>query len=85
MQEYFVLAGVHVGCHRVPVNRQHDKCFSLLWNFLSVHIWTLKYQSPENRLSCVFQATGNILLEKVQNQHDSKGNREQSLNKKEQI
>ena len=34
------------------------------------HEWTLKGQSPENRLSYILQAIGNILLQRVQSQHD---------------
>ena len=54
----------------VPVNLQQDKCYSLFCNFLSLYEWTLKGQSPETRLSCIFHAIGNILLQKVQSQHD---------------
>ena len=57
------------GCD-VPVNLQQDKCYSLFCNFLSLYEWTLEGQSPENRLSCIFQAVGNILSQKVQRQHD---------------
>ena len=32
--------------------------------------YTFKGQSPETRLSCIFQAIGNILLQKVQSQHE---------------
>ena len=56
--------------HSVPVNLQQDKCYSLFCNFLFLYEWTLKGQSPENRLSCIFQAIGNILLQKAQSQHD---------------
>ena len=59
----FVLVAVHVGQgHDVPVNIQKDKCYSLFCNFLSLYEWTLKGQSFENRLSCIFQTIGNILL-----------------------
>ena len=69
--------GVHCSCscarinssdHYVPINLQQDKCYSLFCNFL--YEWTLKGQSLENGLSCTFQATGNILLQKVQSQRD---------------
>ena len=29
-----------------------------------------KGQNPKNRLSCIFQAIGNIIWQKVQSQHD---------------
>ena len=54
----------------VPINLQQDKCYSLFCNFLSPYELTFKGQSPENKLSCIFQAVGNILLQKVQSQHD---------------
>ena len=47
----------------VPVNLPQDKCYSLFRNFLSLYKWTLKGQSLENRLSCIFQAIDNILLQ----------------------
>ena len=56
--------------HDVPVNLQQDKYYSLFCNFLSLYEWTLKGQGLENRLSCIVQAVGNILLWKVQSQHD---------------
>ena len=43
----------------VPVNLHQDKCCFLFCKFLSIYEWTLKGQSLENKLSCVFQATGN--------------------------
>ena len=54
----------------VPVNLQQDKCNSLSCNFLSLYEWILKSQSPENRLSCIFQAIGNVLLQMVPSPHD---------------
>ena len=54
----------------VPINLQQDKCYSLFCNFLSWYELTLKGQSPEDKLASVFQAVGNILLQKVQSQHD---------------
>ena len=48
--------------------------FSLLKIFISIWMeksYTFKDQSLEHRLFCVFQAVGNILLQKVQSQHDS--------------
>ena len=39
-------------------------------NFLSLYEWTFKGQLLENRLSCIFQAIGSIILQKVQNQLD---------------
>ena len=56
--------------HDVPVNLQEDKCYSLFCNFLSLYEWTLKGQSLANGLACIFQAIDNILLQKVQSQHD---------------
>ena len=56
--------------HHVPVNFQQDKCYSLFCKFFSLFKWILKSQSPENRLSCIFQVIGNILLQKVQRQND---------------
>ena len=32
--------------------------------------YTFKGQNLENGLSCIFQSIGNILLQKVQSQHD---------------
>ena len=54
----------------VPINLQQDKCYSLFCNFLSRYELTLKGQSPEDKLSSLFQAVGNILLQKVRSQHD---------------
>ena len=48
--------------------------FSLLKLFISIWMekgYTFKDQSLENRFLCIFQAVGNILLQKVQSQHDS--------------
>ena len=59
----------HRSGHNVPVNLQQNKCYSLFCNFLSLYEWTLKGQSPEKVLSCIFQAMGNILLQKMQSQH----------------
>ena len=59
----------HGSGQNVPVNLQ-DKCYSLFCNFLSQYKWTLKGQSLKNRLSCIFQAIGDILLKKVQSQYD---------------
>ena len=56
-------------CSCKPPTRQMS--FSARKLLICVYAWTLKYQSPENGLSCVFQAIGNILLEKVQSQRDS--------------
>ena len=60
----------HTSGHAVPVNLQQDKYYSFFCNFLSLYEWTLKGQSPENRLSYIFQAIVNVLLQKVQSQHD---------------
>ena len=48
--------------HMCLINLQQDKSYSLFCNFLSLYECALKGQSPENKLSCIFQATGNILL-----------------------
>ena len=48
--------------------------YSVLHLFISIGVekcYTLKDQSLENGLSCIFQALGNILLQKVQSQPDS--------------
>ena len=37
--ESFVLAAVHRSGHDVPVNLQQDKCYSLLYNILSLYEW----------------------------------------------
>ena len=49
----------------VPINLQQDKCYSLFCNSLPLYEWkscTLKGQSLENGLLCIFQALGNFLL-----------------------
>ena len=51
--------------HSVPVNQHQDKCYSLFSNFSSLYEWTLK-GLPENGLSCIFQAVGNLLSQVVQ-------------------
>lgn len=61
----------HRSGHDLLVNLQKDKCYSLFCNFLYLYEWTFKDQSSENMLSCIFQAIGNILLQKVQNHDDS--------------
>ena len=58
---------IHIGC---SCELQYNTCYSLFCNFLSLYEWTLKGQSSENRLSCILQALGNILLQKVQSPHD---------------
>ena len=77
------LLGVGILCshsclHRsgqdVPVNVQQDKCYFLFCNFLSLYEWRsvilLKVRALRKGLSCIFQATGNIILQKVQSQHE---------------
>jgi len=58
----------------VPVNLQQDKYYSPFCNFLSLYEWesviTVKGQSLEKGLFCMFQAAGNILLQKVQRQYN---------------
>ena len=54
--------------HNVLVNLQ-QMLFSVL-QLLSLYEWTLQGQSPEKTLSCIFQAIGNVLLQKVQSQRD---------------
>ena len=44
----------HRSGHHVPINLQQNECYSLFCNFLSLYEWTLKGQSPENRLSYIF-------------------------------
>lgn len=41
--------------HGVPVNLQRDKCYSLFCNFLALYEWTLRGQSLQNKISCLFQ------------------------------
>ena len=63
--------GVGVLCsHRcpdrssIPIDLQEEKLFSVLQLFVSIGMekrYTLKSQSLENGLSCVFQAIGDIL------------------------
>ena len=59
--------------HNVPINPQEDNSlFSVLQLFVCAwteRCCTFKGQSLENGLSCIFQAVGNILLQKVQSQH----------------
>ena len=54
--------------HNVPVNLQQDKYYSLFCNFLSLYklknVILFKGQSLENGLSYIFQAIGNILLQR---------------------
>ena len=62
----------HRSGHNVPVNFQQDDCYSLFCNFLSLYQWKsvipLKgkpgKQRIEKGLLCVFQAIGNILLQR---------------------
>ena len=57
----------HSSDHNVPVNFQLAKCYSLFCNFLFLCEWkcyTVKDESLENGLSCLFQATGIILIAK---------------------
>ena len=53
--------------HNVPINLQQDNCYFIFCNFLFLYEWKsvipLKV-SLENGLSCIFQAIGNILLQK---------------------
>ena len=42
----------------VPVNLHQDKCCCLFCKFLSIYEWTLRGRSLENKLFCIFQATG---------------------------
>ena len=61
--ESFVLTAVHVGHGQdVSVNFQQEKYYSLFCNFLSLCDWTLKSESLEKDLACLFQAVGNIHL-----------------------
>ena len=48
----------------VPINLQQDKCYSLFCNFLSRYELTLKGQSPENKLSCIFQAVATFFYKR---------------------
>ena len=58
--------------HDGPVNLQQNRCYSLFCNFLSLYEWKgvlplkvkLGRQSLEKELSCIFQAIGNILLQR---------------------
>ena len=57
-----------VGQVDVPVNLQPDMSFSVLQLFVSVwreECYTLKGQSLENGLPCIFHARGSILIAKV--------------------
>ena len=49
---------------------QQNKYYSLFCKFLIEKCYIFKGQNLENGLSCIFQAIGNILLQKVQSQHD---------------
>ena len=72
LANYFTILGVGIfrscSCPRrsgrvFPVSFQQGKCYCLFCNFLSQYEWmALKVQSPENRLSCIFQAKANIYL-----------------------
>ena len=58
------------GCH-IPGHLQQDKCYSLFCNFCHSVNGLLKFRTLRmNGLSCIFQAIGNVLLYKVQCQHD---------------
>ena len=58
--------------HNVPIHLQQDNCYFLFCNFLPLYEWKgvipLKVesgrQSLENGLSHIFQAIGNILLQR---------------------
>ena len=80
----FSCSCLHRSGHSVPVNLQQNKCYSLFCKFLSLYEWILKGQSPENRLSCIFQAIGNILLQKCRASMTT-GNKAQRLKQTEQI
>ena len=49
----------HRSGHNIPVNLEQDKCYSLFYNFFSLHEWKsiipLK-SGLEHELSCVFQS-----------------------------
>jgi len=60
----FVLAAVHQRLgYEVPVNLQQHKGYSL--SILMEKCYTVKGQSLDNRLSCIFQTIGNTLVEKA--------------------
>ena len=60
----FVLAAVHQRLgYEVPVNLQQHKGYSL--SILTEKCYTVKGQSLDNRLSCIFQTIGNTLVEKA--------------------
>lgn len=73
----------HRSGHNVPINLQLNKRYSLFCSFLK-KCSIIKSQSLENGLSCVFQATGNVLLQRCKPACLSTGNREQRLELKEQ-
>ena len=66
----------HRSGHDAPVNLQQDTCHFLFCNFFSLNEWKsvkpLKVRAlrMDYPLHCLFQAIGNILLQKVQSQHD---------------
>ena len=72
LANYFTILGVGIfrscSCPRrsgrvFPVSFQQGKCYCLFCNFLSQYEWmALKVQSPENSLSCIFQAKASIYL-----------------------
>ena len=73
----------HRSGHNVPIYLQLNKRYSLFCSFLR-KCSIIKSQSLENGLSCVFQATGNVLLQRCKPACLSTGNREQRLELKEQ-
>ena len=71
VSQFFVFATVQVGQVTMFLKTSNKtRCYSLFCNFLSLYEWTLKDQHPQNGISCIFQALGNILLQKVQSHHD---------------
>ena len=71
VSEFFVFATVQVGQVTMFLKTSNKTdviiCSAI---FLSLYEWTFKDQSPKNGISHTFQAPGNILLQKVQSQHD---------------
>ena len=69
----FVLATVHLVLASMFLQTSNKTvvifCSSTFYLYEG-KVYTFKGQGFENRLSCVFQDPGNILLQKVESQHD---------------
>ena len=71
--ESFVFAVVHIGLVTTFLQTSNKTniilCSATFYIYMK-NYYTFQSQSLKDRLSCIFQAIGNILLQKVQSQHD---------------